>query len=83
MEFSNFRALEEHFRERHPGLDCKPLCHGTAAHGYYLSFSGHRLRDIWAMAESKKSETPNIMELRNIWAMETLKIMELAQTDDV
>ena len=57
MSSSNFGALEEHFREEHPGLDCKPLCPGTAAHGYYLSFSGRRLRDIWAMAKSKKSET--------------------------
>ena len=67
MGFSNFGALEEHFREKHRGLDCKPLCPGAAAHGYYLSFSGRRLRDIWVIAESKRSET--------------LKIMELAQTD--
>ena len=57
MSCSNFEALEEHFREEHPGLDCKRLCTGAAAHGYYLNFSGRRLRDIWAMAKSNKSET--------------------------
>ena len=69
MNSSNFGALEEHFREEHPGLDCMPLSPGAAAHGYYLSFSGRRLRDIWAMAKSNRSDT--------------LKIEELAQTYDV
>lgn len=57
MSFLNFGALEDHFREEHPGLDCKPLSPGAAVHGYYLSFSGRRLRDIWTTAKSNKSET--------------------------
>ena len=57
MGFSCFGALEEHFWEEHPGLDCKRLCPGAAAHGYYLSFSGHRLRDIWATGKRRASET--------------------------
>ena len=54
--YSNFHALEEHFREEHPGIHCRPLSPGDTGYGYYLSFSGRRLRDIWAIARSKKSE---------------------------
>ena len=55
--FPCFAALEEHFWEEHPGLDFKRLRPGAAAHGYYLSFSGRRLRDIWATGKRRESET--------------------------